>query len=543
MTTPARSNTKRTDRTASTPARGVQPPRNAGRPRARRYRYNETSSPAGRMPSDDRTIKRSVQVELLRPAWNGTLPTTVRPFPMFCAEDPTRFDPTRLSTDAYDLSDWIRSMPAAKYIGVDQKFTFLLWDPVDVTNGLYDPNVNPYVVLYRAIRDAVDEGEAILGRRRLNISKWAPLVSDRSKKKAFSSVTKLMYVQGLVYQHREDIYVKDGQPPKGAREGDLPQIVQGSKTANDEIANMMNETVDGYNGSTDDHEAYYQYGEPIDFEHGKFLTLYNPEKHTVDMDLGPDDGGDPEEEVAEEEASQQSSRQFKGWKARFDDEFLYINKSRRRKCGADITKYADAINRNLMWWDDILYVPPTEEICLWLASAFRSLPTMLEYAWADHPEFFTNEVRGVLATRTVGAGAEVPSDDDDEDNDEIEDELDEEEEEEVKPAPNARQSAALPAVEEDLANFDENELDELDSYDDEDDEEVSDSEDEVEEEDAAEEAAEDEVEEVDSFDDELAELNGELDELLDEHEEEAKSAAEERAKARPGAKRAAPKKK
>jgi len=429
-------------------------------------------------------------------------------------------------------------MPAAKYVGVDNKFTFLLWDPVSERMGEYDPRSNPYVILNRAIRDAVDEGEAILGRHRLNISKWAPLVSDRSKKKAFSSVTKLYYSQGLIYQHRDEIFVKDGQPPKGARENDLPQIIQVSKTGGEDLANLLNETHEGFTGDTDNHAEYYVYGETVDLVDGSFITFYNPEKHNLDtevIDATDDDNIEEENEV--EVAG--NSREFKGWKAQVDREFFYVNKRRRRKCKADITKYAKSIGKNLQWWDDVLHIPTHDEICMYLANGFRSIPNLIRYGWADHPEFFTDEVKGLLANRTQGQGAEVPTDE-------------------------GTESSAIP--DDELDSFDDNELDDQvasEEFDDSDYEGTDDDADAVE---VVEELAdgtvvEDEVEEIsgdddDAFEEDVVEAEEEIEEVEDvvddvEVEEvvedlaadKARKAAEARSAARSSSKKPTPKKK
>src|SRR5690242_7165587 len=92
------------------------------KPRERSFRFSDFSKPMSKTPKDDYTIsKRGPQVEIVRPKWNGAAPMTFRPLPMTCAEDPSLFDPTRLSTDDYDFSDFWRGLPAVKYVGIDQK--------------------------------------------------------------------------------------------------------------------------------------------------------------------------------------------------------------------------------------------------------------------------------------------------------------------------------------------------------------------------------------------------------------------------------------
>src|SRR5688500_11990358 len=92
-------------------------------PRTRSFRFSDNSKPQSRAPKDDRTINRKGrQIEIVRPKWNGAGPLVFRPLPMLCAEDPELFDPTRLTTDEYDFSDFMRGLPAVKYVGIDQKY-------------------------------------------------------------------------------------------------------------------------------------------------------------------------------------------------------------------------------------------------------------------------------------------------------------------------------------------------------------------------------------------------------------------------------------
>lgn len=392
--------------------RGIQ------KPRTRTFRYSENSKPASRIPKDDKTINRhGPQVEILRPRWNSTTPTTARLFPMFCAEDPNGpFDPTRLTCNAYDFSDWCRGLPAAKYVGIDQKYTFITHDPRRVADEGYDARKeNPYNVLYNAIMDAVKEGEAIIGGRDVMTGKWGALTAD-GPKKAFNSPTKLYFMQGLIFEHDGENYIKGGKAPKGTRKEDLPIIIEVSKTAGEDLAKKLNQIRPDYNGDTDPdlQGDMYEYGDLVDLKSGLFVTFYNPDKH--DVTEGDDQDGEEggtEAPAADDDAD--DSRQFKGWKTAVSREFHYINKRRNFKIDADISQYEDIIREKLLWWDDVLYVPSHEELCFWLAQAFRSIPNLLHFGWSDHPEFFTDEVKGVLSNRTQGPGAEVPTDDDDED--------------------------------------------------------------------------------------------------------------------------------
>jgi hypothetical protein len=378
------------------------------RPRERNFRFSDYSKPQSKAPKDDRTLNRKgPQVEVVRPKWDGTGPMTFRPLPMICAEDPTQFDPTRLTTDEYDFSDFWRGLPGVKYVGIDQKFTFLAYDPHRLNDEGYNPRTdNPYHVLYNAVMDAVKKtGEAIVKGRDVMTGKWAPLISDGTNK-AFNAPTKIYFLQGLIYSG-EELFIKGGSPPKGLRDNDLPQIIEISKSAGEKLARKLNMLNPNYQGDTDIEyqNEMYLYGDIVDLSTGSFLTLFNPKKHYDIVDAFEDfDDSDGED----------NKGGFQSWGVAINPDFQISVKRQPVSISSDVSEYADKIRSLIVPWEDILYFPPDEEICLWLAQAFRSMPSLLDFGWADNPEFFTNEVKGVLANRTQVQGADGSDDSGDE---------------------------------------------------------------------------------------------------------------------------------
>lgn len=374
------------------------------RPRERNFRFADYSKPQSKAPKDDKTINRKgPQVELVRPKWNGVAPMTFRPLPMCCAEDPSRFDKTRLTTDDYDFSDFWRGLPAVKYVGIDQKFTFLAYNPQRCDEEGYNPRTdNPYHVLYNAVVNAVKHtGEAIVNGRDVMTGKWSPLVND-GPMKAFSAPTKLYFLQGLIYESDNELYIKNNSLPKGLNKDDLPQIIEISKSAGDALAKKLNMLNPEYNGDTSEENQHemYLYGDIVDLAYGSFLTLFNPDKHNNVLDAYED----PDAESSDEKDSWQS------WGVAINPLFSYINRRVQTDIPGDVSEYESIIRSKIVPWDDILYFPPDEEIALWLAQAFRSQPAMLEFGWSDNPEFFTDEVSGILANRVQVSTADAVDD-------------------------------------------------------------------------------------------------------------------------------------
>lgn len=377
-----------------------------GKPRERNFRFSEYSKPQSKTPKDDRTLSRKgPQVEIVRPKWHGSAPMTFRPLPMTCAEDPSLFDPTRLSTDEFDFSDFWRGLPAVKYVGIDQKFTFLAYNPRRLHDENYNPRTdNPYHVLYNAIMDAVKKtGEAIVNGRDVMTGKWAPLISD-GPQKAFQAPTKIYFLQGALYESDGELYVKKNSPPKGLRDGDLPQIIEISKSAGDKLAKKLNMLNPAYQGDTDIEyqNEMYLYGDIVDLTNGSFITLFNPDKHNNIVDAFED---------FDEAESNDSG--FQSWGVAINPDFSYVAQRQQQVVSGDLSQYADTVRSRVVDWDSLLYFPPDEEICLWMAQAFRSMPALLHFGWADNPAFFTDEVNGVLANRvqvSAGGGSDESGD-------------------------------------------------------------------------------------------------------------------------------------
>ena len=396
----------------------------AGAPRERTWQHKTTTQFDARGPRDDRTLRRvsvpgepEVQpCDLIRPRWTGEYPMTCRILPNFNYENPEEFDPTRLDVSVESaFSDWVRIVPAAKYIGLDQSFTFLMYDPRLAKTGQYDSSSNPYTVFYRAIKQAADTGEAQIRGRAVITPKWAVYLKNGK----ISRPNSVGFYQGFVYQNNDRIYVKAAGVPLGAGEKDLPQIIQVSGSAARNLDRLANLRQSDYTGDTDNQDAAFAVGDLIDLERGKFVTFYNPEKHSryisdlVEFDVL---GYDEEAEEVEESTGESDGTEFKSYSLIVTDRFQYSTGPRRAKqCTANLVEagFEDAALRNITWWDDILYFPPHDEICMWMAHAYRSEPDLLYFGWLDYPEFFTDEVKGVLNSRTTHQGAEIPTEDSD----------------------------------------------------------------------------------------------------------------------------------
>ena len=424
------------------------------------FDFGKNSRPKTGAPQDDRTLNPDgPRCDLVRPAWNGSTGTVVRLHPCLDIniEDADVFAHGRVDCRDWQMSDWIRGYRAVKYVGIDQKVTFLLMDPEKEQAGEHVWTNNPYKILNDAVHQALKAESAMLGNRDVMARSWPNLVNKDSKKKAFNATTWLYFAQCSIYQHNGTVYVKDGIPPRGLRDDDITQILELSKSGGEELITALDSRHEDFNGDAEDFDQFI-YPNPVDLASGPFITIYNPDKHkAVEVVMGAaedtiEESDGPEEEEYDESKDRArkkkgGSKEMIGWKIHIEDQFLYSNDKKIRRGKVDLTKWESTLRDRLVWWDNVLWVPSFEEQAKMLAAAFRSCPDLLYYGWKDNEEFFTDEVKGILQARTSGPGAEVPGDDDDDNDDEVVGTV----------ATGRRTSAGVPDIDDDLPEEDEDE--------------------------------------------------------------------------------------
>jgi hypothetical protein len=346
----------------------------------------------------------------------------VRILPNFNYDNPDGpFDPTRLDVNEEgSFSDWWRSVPAARQVGLSQQFTFLLYDPRQVLSGDYDVNSNPYIVFSRAITKAKKMAEAIVRGKDVMTAKWGSYVDKRLIRYPQS----IGFAQVLMYQNGDDVFAKNGIP-LGANEKDLPQILQVSNTAESSFLGLVNARAPEYEDNPDDQHTAFVHGDIVDLERGKFVSFFDPSTcMDLIIKLGnlqiPQDATDEDcDSLVSDFLNRHTSHGTKpmaddfkgdGWGAAILDTFPYELGGRKKLFRPSLTEkpeIEEAVYRNVMWWDDLLHFPDQEEICVMMAHAYLEEPNLLEFGWLDHPEFFTDAVRGVLKSRTYHAAPQA----------------------------------------------------------------------------------------------------------------------------------------
>ena len=363
------------------------------------------------IPKDDRTINTQLaKVEMIRPSSKkGDL--VFRPWPCLDYNDPTKLAPGRASRDDLGQGHWIVHVPMVRYFGLQDQgcepVSFIMyepWAPNEVRNN------NPASVLISAAYNAYNAGQFANGRA------WNPLWNKRMVKPKgsqggaeLSKSTWGWFMQASVYLSGDKDYTKaDRKLPLGEDPGDGLVVIQLPASAN-QLVKLLDKRKPAEARANDDTKPW------LDFLYGDPVGIYDPATSTIKGGLiitcfKPSKG----DEIPQRSSWNGEISTFSGYEFAVNNVY-----SPRANCkvGASMNAAQTAVIKDKVqfWFDDpdnanskgLLRIATTEEQCLWIAKAFKTEPQLLQFCWADHPEFMTDEVKAVLNERRSGL---VPGD-------------------------------------------------------------------------------------------------------------------------------------
>jgi hypothetical protein len=366
--------------------------------------YNLAQDTAGQrgIPQGDSTIKPGVSVELVRPDFDAADSLIFRLLPCLTDEwtslDQARWMPYRYGGGVNEFTDWSRSFPAAKGFGIGKdRQTMLLYSRAQARNAAdFDRNALPYILMYNWAHDAAK-------KRRLPNQDWRDLVDGRDK--YLGSLTELYYMQALLYKRGSEIFVKGGSPPKGAAPGDLPQIVQLTKSAGEKLLRMFNEALIESPNLPENHIDYWErsmvYGDPVHPKWGRFIRVVNPKKGGgTDVDIGESQNWNQRAE-RNDRRSGGGDDGFRGYDVAIDAQLTMDGRVYPAVSPQIPVAVAQRLKATAVFWDEVIHVPSVEEQCLILAKAFRQAAEFVRRAWADHPEYLSAEVETILTNASM----------------------------------------------------------------------------------------------------------------------------------------------
>ena len=390
----------------------------------------------------------------------------IRPWPSLDPEHPERLEKGRIGPHPYKgHGGWLQPVTAISMIGIDKddKHTFLLYPP-DAEKEVKDQN--PVNILTRMCAVANDQGKFSSGGK-WN-SEWNRFMKG-SQKGGGASIPKpgpLWFSLGSVYVNGEKDYLDEREHPRGEDEGDELTILRLATGTGRTIMELFAEEKKEFDGDEDKTPSLkFVYGDPVGIpkhqegivKGGWFMTLWNP-KNFRHKPTGPTSWTGKKKE-------------FQGYEVELSRKFEHNGETYSSGLSADQVKLIVA--RSRFWFpssegenDGLLYFPPVEQQCLYLARALRKVPKLYLLAMADHPEYVTDEVKAIFSERTSAVKPGLDGEDD----------YDEDEDEDAPRKKKKKKGRKDPTVQEDEFEDDEDSDDE-DSDDEDSDDEDSDDED------------------------------------------------------------------
>jgi hypothetical protein len=368
-----------------------------------------------RIPRDDLTInERLCAVTMIRPNFDKG-PLYFRPWPALSYEDPQNtLSPGRIGLAPRAQSHWIVRMPAAKYVGLNDpscdRSTFLLYRPGDKEAK----NNNPFRILSYGAKDAHDAGK--FGSGRAWNSEWNRLLQGSKGKGAeLGRPTALWFVQGAVYANGDKDYLESRSEPYGSGPKDDLVVLQLPTSAGGALMDLLDiEKKKTPAGAEENPSLAFYYGDAV----GRF----DPEKFTCGPGLVIVVFNPKKTRITEDSSFDGKLKDVQGYEVAIQPDYVDSNDDiyNPELSGQALQTVFD----HWQFWEDdpdsgeqgLLRFPCIEEQCLLIAKGFRPVSQLLHFAWADHPEFFTDEVNSVIRARraVVMPGDPEEADEDDE---------------------------------------------------------------------------------------------------------------------------------
>lgn len=372
------------------------------------------------IPDDDCSINTKVAaVRLIRPNWHKG-PLIFRVMPCLSYEEVSELVQGRSGREPSQYEHFFVRCDMASYVGINnaKPRSWILYPPYADEET---KNNNPYRVFYNAIKRAYDNGE--FGNGCAWDGKWNKLMKGKKDEGAEIERWKAQYFAfAAVYANGDKTYVDAEHPaPLGLGAKDELCIVQMRGTAGEGMRDLFNQEKEEYDDAKaekDFSEPFY-WGDPTGIPNpktggvdgGLFVKIFNPKISKITTDL----------KVRKYMASAWDGKIKinQGYEAAIYNK-LPLN---GQWYYPSLTKAEAELHRSKLrfWFDSdsgpkhlqkgLLRIEPNEVQALWVAQAFKDVPQLVSWAFSEHDEYMTEDVKGVLRSRV---SAVVPGKDADE---------------------------------------------------------------------------------------------------------------------------------
>lgn len=411
-----------------------------------RTRASHTPINTGSAFRGNHLFERGAKVSTVNPDWDKcAIPSIFQLIPDLWDRDdngdpqPLEIGPFRDRHDnesdrqpGMGLTNFFYLAAVAKMVGIgDNKQTFIV---CDYAAG-EDPHESLYGIMFRRISEAVNKNSednlpnVLANNRRVNPANWLKYMPGKSvnmKMTAFTHVRKM--VQGffpvLTLVDKGEVYINAKRNVRGANRGDYAQILTASASLTKKIIEQLSIRSDKFYRGELDLQNNYKHGDPTQLDGtGKWMVVYNKEKHhSAASILGQtgvsiDTVNDENEPDLGTSGDDGDDGHYSSYTVDFVDRVRLPfgntsgNFKNSRFIGEIDTATILSNYRPIIEYIDIPEVDKQKRI---LTEAFIDRPEMIYYAFADTPDFFTDEVNAMLAARVQVAkpGNTNPEEDD-----------------------------------------------------------------------------------------------------------------------------------
>ena len=364
---------------------------------------------------------------LLRPSYSSGM-MIFRPWPQLDYQDPkNKLQPSRHPDDFEgSFTNWIVSVPCVTYMGIPETgnvYSFNLYD-VSADDAIHRRDTNPYIIFYKACKNAAQNGSFGVGM--VWRGEWNKLMFVDMKKATGPAIprpSRRYYIQGHCYRNENRFYIeksenRESARPYGLGHGDPLVVIQLSENTGRNMEKVLNKRkpqLSSNGGGETSSSTLYDHN---DFLFPDPTGQYDPQNRVLN-------GGvfivvyNPRVENAKFEHTSWSGeiQSIQSYEVAVVRSFTHKGK----KYTPDMDKYDtnQIFQKAQFWFDDLetnspgllLFLPYEQQMEL-IAKAFSDFPDLVEYAFADHPEYLTDNILSILRKRKTFTLSSNGNDDD-----------------------------------------------------------------------------------------------------------------------------------
>jgi hypothetical protein len=325
----------------------------------------------------NKIFKPGTNARLAMPKWRGRLPMTIRPLPCVDNTSETGLAGTRFDPEEQSLQAWALKTPIIHYMGFSdcKQYSFI---PFDVNKELAGEEVranNPYMVLQNAFsrlkksKKAMMKGKNVITEKdRLDWLDYTKSDGQEGDEGCMPFPKFDWLVQALLYQNVDDLFVSNGNPPRGISSDDFLQVACIRDGAFKQVISALWKPFPGMKDKDPanfSEDEYYGHGNIVDPVTGKFITIYRLDKHKEVLRL--------------QGCKKFPSDDLRGYAAYIHRKFVCMSETgQKMTIDADYdTKYPGFLERSLCDWPKLIHIVEEEELCTMMARAYKRDPLIL----------------------------------------------------------------------------------------------------------------------------------------------------------------------